>query len=135
MTRLFDTTAASAWMWADPMLLAYLDSLPPTDWIITCPTVRGEILFGVWRMPDGRKKRDLAAKARQLFRIAPCVSAPPSVGDGYARVKLDCEQSGRGVAENDLWIAATAIALDATLLTRDRDFAQVEGLRTADWTP
>jgi predicted nucleic acid-binding protein len=30
--------------------------------------------------------------------------------------------------ENDLWIAATAIALGATLVTRDADFASVESL-------
>jgi predicted nucleic acid-binding protein len=36
--------------------------------------------------------------------------------------------------ENDLWIAATAFALDAVLLTRDSDFQQIEGLSVSDWT-
>ncbi|HUE24770.1 MAG TPA: PIN domain-containing protein [Bryobacteraceae bacterium] len=31
--------------------------------------------------------------------------------------------------ENDLWIAATAISLGATLVSRDRDFEGIEGLR------
>ena len=32
------------------------------------------------------------------------------------------------VDENDLWIAATALALGATLVTRDTDFNGIEGL-------
>jgi predicted nucleic acid-binding protein len=36
--------------------------------------------------------------------------------------------------ENDLWIAATALALDAVLITRDGDFQQIEGLSVNDWT-
>jgi len=30
--------------------------------------------------------------------------------------------------ENDLWIAATALALDATLVSRDGAFQTIEGL-------
>ena len=36
--------------------------------------------------------------------------------------------------ENDLWIAATAAALAATLVTRDKDFTRVPGLIAGDWT-
>jgi predicted nucleic acid-binding protein len=36
--------------------------------------------------------------------------------------------------ENDLWIAATAVALDAVLVSRDSDFQQIEGLKVDDWT-
>ena len=36
--------------------------------------------------------------------------------------------------KNDLWIAATALALDAVLITRDSDFQQIEGLSVNDWT-
>ena len=36
--------------------------------------------------------------------------------------------------ENDLWIAATALALGATLVTRDSDFSGTPGLVIEDWT-
>jgi predicted nucleic acid-binding protein len=32
------------------------------------------------------------------------------------------------MGENDLWIAATARALGATLVTRDQDFDNIDGL-------
>jgi predicted nucleic acid-binding protein len=44
------------------------------------------------------------------------------------------ERQGLSLDENDLWIAATASAVGATLVTRDRDFGSVEGLTTTDWT-
>ncbi len=36
--------------------------------------------------------------------------------------------------ENDLWIAATALSLGATLVTRDSDYEGIEGLQIEDWS-
>jgi len=36
--------------------------------------------------------------------------------------------------ENDLWIAATARALGAIVVTTDSDFQRVSGLQIEDWT-
>jgi predicted nucleic acid-binding protein len=52
---------------------------------------------------------------------------PESAGDAYAHIKRTREQQGRALDENDLWIAATASALGATLVTRDSDFSSIEG--------
>jgi predicted nucleic acid-binding protein len=41
---------------------------------------------------------------------------------------LTRQQKGLVLDENDLWIAATALALDAVLITHDSDFQQIEGL-------
>jgi predicted nucleic acid-binding protein len=38
------------------------------------------------------------------------------------------QQSGLVLNENDLWIAATALALGATLVSRDTDFSRIDGL-------
>jgi predicted nucleic acid-binding protein len=48
--------------------------------------------------------------------------------DSYAAVKLTRQQRGLALDENDLWIAATALVLGGTLVTRDRDFLGIEGL-------
>lgn len=40
----------------------------------------------------------------------------------YAEIDAWCRQSGKRPGKNDLWIAATAVATDATLLTSDKDF-------------
>lgn len=38
------------------------------------------------------------------------------------------------IGANDLWIAAHALALDATLVSHNpREFRRIEGLRLVDW--
>ena len=59
---------------------------------------------------------------------------PEIAGDYYARIKLTCQRKGLDLDENDLWIAATALALAAVLVTRDSDFQQVDALKVEDWT-
>jgi tRNA(fMet)-specific endonuclease VapC len=46
----------------------------------------------------------------------------------YGQVRLALKRKGRPIPENDIWIAATAIALDATVLTDDAHFDEVDGL-------
>jgi predicted nucleic acid-binding protein len=43
-------------------------------------------------------------------------------------VKLNRQQDGLSLDENDLWVASTAMALGATLVSRDEDFAGIHGL-------
>jgi tRNA(fMet)-specific endonuclease VapC len=52
----------------------------------------------------------------------------------YADIKVERERAGPRLDENDLWIAATARALGAVLVTRDRDFQGVHGLPIENWT-
>jgi len=50
----------------------------------------------------------------------------PSVIDAYVQLELHARahpQGARRMGKNDLWIAATAVAAQAVLLTTDKDFA------------
>ena len=46
-----------------PKIEARLAGMSSSDRIITCTIVRGEILFGIERLPQGKRRSDLAAKA------------------------------------------------------------------------
>jgi predicted nucleic acid-binding protein len=59
---------------------------------------------------------------------------PEAAANHYARIKLTRQQKGLALDENDLWIAATAVALGATLISRDSDLQQIDGLPVSDWT-
>jgi tRNA(fMet)-specific endonuclease VapC len=48
-----------------------------------------------------------------------------SVLDAYALIDAHTRSIGREMGKNDVWIAATAHALGATLLTTDRDFDHI----------
>ena len=88
------------------------------DSVFTCPIVRGEILFGVMRLPEGRRKRNLEEQAINLFSGLRCESMPESVGDHYATVKRMAQSQGTPLDENDLWIAATAVTLAIATMQR-----------------
>ena len=58
----------------------------------------------------------------------PCEPIPALAGDVYATIKLTQQQRALSLDENDLWIAATALSLGATLVSRDKDFARLDRL-------
>jgi predicted nucleic acid-binding protein len=133
-TYLLDTTAFSDLMREHRKLTARFTSLSPAGRISIIPIVRGEILYGLRVMPDGRKKLDLQTRARVLFDALLCEPIPENAGDHYGRIKSEAERRGLRLDENDLWIAATAVAFDWVLVTRDRDFGRVKALVVEDWT-
>jgi tRNA(fMet)-specific endonuclease VapC len=55
------------------------------------------------------------------------------VAHAYADIKLGLKRQGTPVPENDIWIAAVALAHDLVLATRDRHFDYMHGLRIARW--
>ena len=112
----------------DPRLQAWVSSVSTDDQIVLCPIVRGEILFGIERLPEGKRRTDLGVKAQNLFDNLPCETIPPYAGEVYARIKASQHRLGFSIADNDLWIAATAIAIEATLVSMDGDFGRVDGL-------
>jgi len=134
MIFLLDSTAFSDLMRKNPRVEAQLAALGASDKVVICPIVRGEILYGLARLPQGRQRENLTRQAAPLFAAITCEPVPESAGDAYAKVKRSREQQGLTLDENDLWIAAAASALGATLVTRDSDFGTVEGLLTTDWS-
>ena len=64
----------------------------------------------------------------QFLAAFRCEPIPERAADLYATLKLTRQQHGLTLDENDLWVAATALALGATLVSRDSDFARIEGL-------
>ena len=134
MIFLLDTNAFSDLMREHPKMDDRLDELADKDQVVICTIVRGEIRFGIERLPHGKRRQELDAKASNLFAVIPCEPVPEIAGEFYAQVKLSRQQQGLALDENDLWIAATALAIDATLVSRDKDFQQIEGLIVEDWT-
>ena len=58
------------------------------------------------------------------------IDATRKVALHYAQVSRALRSSGGRWGDNDLWIAATALAADEPLVTRDREhFERIDGLR------
>jgi predicted nucleic acid-binding protein len=57
----------------------------------------------------------------------------PPIARLYAELFHDLRARGRVLSQVDLVLAATARHLGATLLTTDRDFQAIAGLRIENW--
>src|SRR5215471_368395 len=103
-------------MRTDAKMAAWLSSTGTDDRVVICTVTRGEVLFGLERLAQGRRRTDLEAKAAKLFAVLPCEPIPPAAGDVYAKIKASQQRQGVPLDENDLWVAATALAAGATLV-------------------
>ena len=136
MKYLLETSTCSYLMANRTQVKNRLTSVQVTDYLFTCPIVRGEILFGIEVLPIGRRRQSFKNQANNLFSGLICDPIPQEAGDLYARLKREAQKLGKSLDECDLWIAATALALEAILVTSDSDFHRVQGLlglQLEDW--
>ena len=129
---LLDTNAVSDLMRDHPLVTARVANHP--DPVITTVVVVGEIRFGLNRLPPGKKRADLEARARRAFSKMPIEPVTGAIAERYGELEAVLEARGLNLADNDLWIAATALTLNHTLVTRDSIFTQIPGLLVEDWT-
>lgn len=50
------------------------------------------------------------------------------VADEYGKLKCKLQAHGHIMPENDMWIAATALANDMAVVTQDKHFEMIDGL-------
>jgi tRNA(fMet)-specific endonuclease VapC len=91
----------------------------------------GELYFGACK--SGR--REEAEKALdELATMVPVLPLISEVGFRYGEIRSVLERSGCLIGNNDLWIAAHAMALGVPLVTNnDREFTRVIGLEVLNW--
>ncbi len=53
--------------------------------------------------------------------------------EGYAKLRTRWERASKRMEQNDLWIAASAEAAGAAILTTDRDFRKLSESITIEW--
>jgi predicted nucleic acid-binding protein len=109
----------------DARTLQWVDA-QSADALWLCSVVTAELLYGVARLPDGRRKQQLAQAMQTIIhedfdlRVLPFDLEASLV---YADIVARQENLGQSVSMADAQIAATCLRHDATLATRNvRDF-------------
>ena len=99
----------------------------------TCVSVitEGELRFGVTRRPEATRLATAVAVFLQDTPVLPWTSA---AAHAYAELRTRMESRGVSLSAMDLLIAAHAQAEDCTLVSADRAFTQVPGLRVFNWS-
>ncbi len=97
----------------------------------TSVITEAQLLFGVTRRPDATR----LAKAVDVFlRAIPSLPWTSATARANAELRTRLETQGICLSAMDLLIAAHAQAEDCTLVSADRAFANVSGLRVLDWS-
>lgn len=97
--------------------------------MVTSVIVQCELLYGLNKKPSPRLQ---AAYALQMAQL-PVLDMDESVTPHYAALRVHLEQLGTPIGGNDALIAAHALALGATLVSADAEFARVPGLQLENW--
>jgi tRNA(fMet)-specific endonuclease VapC len=91
----------------------------------------GELLYGA-----AKSQRRVAAleRLRELVNLLPALSLPETAAEAYGAIRAELEAKGEMIGNNDLWIAAHALASGLTLVTNnEKEFQRVRGLRVQNW--
>ncbi len=91
----------------------------------------GELFFGASKR--GRRADDLE-RLRALMGRLPCLTLPEAAAETYGSIRAELESRGEVISNNDLWIAAHALASGLTLVTNnEKEFRRVKGLKLQNW--
>jgi len=132
--RLLDTNALAAAMRADAALERYLLRVGGEGSLFTSVVVEGEVRFGIGRLPDGRRKKLLTRALDEILaHLGDVLPIHREAASRYAQLKGDLWKRGKPMGENDLWLAAAAVAQDLVLVTNDGSFRNVKGLIVENW--
>ena len=120
---ILDTNALSAWAEG---LAAIETPLRSAGRLVVPSVVLGEYYFGIRQSSRRRRYEDWLTQYLPETEIATITSA---TADAYADIRLYLKQLGTPIPPNDVWIASLARQHTLEILSNDRHFDLVEGIR------
>ena len=137
---ILDTNVLSELMKAKPseVVVAWLARQSRKN-LSTTSITKAEILYGVARLPEGRRKAALARDAERMFGEDfghPLLSFDDAATTHYAEILNIRRRAGRPMATLDALIASIALAIDAAVATRNVADFEGCGIAVIDpWSP
>lgn len=91
----------------------------------------GEMQYGLRNRPDALR---LAYAARLFLEMVEVLPWSAQTAFTYGQMRADLRRAGLAMQSLDMMIAAHALSIEATLVTRDTAFRHIPGLSVADWS-
>lgn len=114
----------------DPALIQKFQAQTPNDLKIAS-VVQAELLFGV---QNSKKSRENGAKLAKFLDPFEIIDFGSRAAEVYAQIRLELTKKGTPIGPNDMILAATVIANQGSLATRNvGEFARLENLRIELW--
>ncbi len=128
---LLDTNTASYVIKGNfPRVRERLVRVPMAE-IGTSAVTEAELRFGVARRPEASKLKLAVEEFLLRVEILPWDS---EAATRYSEIRAALESEGQPMGNLDMMIAAQALAQRAVLVSTDRAFSRVKGLKAEDWT-
>ena len=124
---ILDTDALSAAADDDPAIIALLGR---ADQIAIPVIALGEYRYGI---AQSRHRASYAAWLKGLLHDCLVLDANEPTTHHYAEITLELKRKGKPIPTNDIWIAALCRQHSLPLLSRDRHFDLVPGVRRIGW--
>jgi tRNA(fMet)-specific endonuclease VapC len=90
-----------------------------------------ELRFAVARRPEATKLKTVVEEFLVRVAILPWDSDAAQI---YATLRARLEEAGEPMGNLDLMIAAHAMSIGLVLVSNDRVFGRIRGLKVEDWT-
>jgi len=98
--------------------------------VVTSVIVAGELRYGAAKRGSPR----LTERVEAVLEEIDVRDIDEASGRAYGAIRAALEAAGRVIGQNDLWIAAQAVTIGATLVTDNvRAFGRVDGLTIENW--
>ena len=125
-----DTNTVSYFFRGDGRVPDRLLAVPPRDIALSAITTY-ELRFGVARVPKAKR---LIEQLETLLSWVTILPFDDSVSQVAAKIRVELERAGQPIGPLDVLIAATSLAVNGTLVTRNvSEFSRVPELRVANW--
>jgi len=122
---LLDTNAYIGYLTGDKNVL---DFLATADVVYISVFVAGELYAGFRGGSKYRQNKELFERFLQKMTVE-LLAATEVTADIFGQLKDTLKRAGTPVPINDVWIASHAIETGSVLITYDRHFARLPGLR------
>jgi predicted nucleic acid-binding protein len=100
--------------------------------IVVDPIILGEIRFGIYLLPAGKRRRGLERWFERGAGSLVCITWDAATGLRWAKLVADLRSAGHAMPIKDSLIAATALVHGLTVVTRNaRDFKRA-GVKVFD---
>jgi len=91
----------------------------------------GELLYGAMK---SEQRLTAMEQLRELLTLLPALALPETAAEAYGKIRAELESKGEMIGNNDLWIAAHAVAARLILVTNnEREFRRVRELKVQNW--
>ena len=102
-----------------------INELSKISSLCTCTVVLGELMYGAAKSAHVVQNKQ---NAKSFCSRYPLLGVSNIVAEFYGEIKKDLLSHGNVMPENNMWIAATALANDMTVITQNKHFEHIQNL-------